>query len=491
MPDTNPTDPRFDSTQANAGSDSTQANAGSDSTAPSARLDPITDAVAAFAAGQPIVVVDDEDRENEGDLIMAAEFAEAASMGFFVRYTSGVICAPMEADRAAALELPPMVSTNEDPKGTAYTISCDAVGVTTGISAAERALTGRHLAAAVPDPASITRPGHVFPLIAKPGGVRERPGHTEAGVEFARLAGATPVAMIGEVVHDDGSMMRFDSLLEFADAHKLVMVSIEGLIDYLNETDASLGSETESTVHGSTHEADANPRAIEASAEVPLPTKHGSFRARAFTIDGHDHLGVFSGLDSAAVSPGAVNGEPAGQEPSLRGPAPLVRVHSECLTGDVFGSHRCDCGEQLDLAMHRISDEGGAVIYLTGHEGRGIGLSNKLRAYALQDQGLDTVDANRELGFHDDDRDYRAAAEILRSIGLTRIRLLTNNPDKTRALEALGITIEAVVPLEIPARPENSNYLNTKRERMHHTLTLPSVVGSSTASASIAEKHHC
>ncbi|MCF2573387.1 3,4-dihydroxy-2-butanone-4-phosphate synthase [Brevibacterium sp. UCMA 11754] len=439
-----------------------------------ARLDPIEDAIAAFAAGQPIVVVDDEDRENEGDLIMAAEFAEAATMGFFVRYTSGVICAPMDAERAAALDLPPMVSTNEDPKGTAYTISCDAVGVSTGISAAERALTGRHLAAAAPDPASITRPGHVFPLIAKSGGVRERPGHTEAGVEFARLAGAAPVAMIGEVVHDDGSMMRFDSLREFADTHKLVMVSIEGLIDYLNESDRE----------GATDEA--NPQAIEASAEVPLPTKHGSFSARAFTIDGHDHLGVFSGIDSAAVTH-----EPAGQDPSLRGPAPLVRVHSECLTGDVFGSHRCDCGEQLDLALQRISDEGGAVIYMTGHEGRGIGLSNKLRAYALQDRGLDTVDANRELGFHDDDRDYRAAAEILRSIGLTRIRLLTNNPDKTRALEALGITIEAVVPLEIPARPENSNYLNTKRERMHHTLTLPSVVGSATASATIAEKHHC
>ncbi|HCG54768.1 MAG TPA: 3,4-dihydroxy-2-butanone-4-phosphate synthase [Brevibacterium sp.] len=457
-----------------------------------ARLDPVKDAIAAFAAGQPIVVVDDEDRENEGDLIMAAEFAEAVTMGFFVRYTSGVICAPMEAERAAALDLPPMVSANEDPKGTAYTISCDAVGVTTGISAAERALTGRHLAAAVLDPASITRPGHVFPLIAKSGGVRERPGHTEAGVEFARLAGATPVAMIGEVVHDDGSMMRFDSLREFADAHQLVMVSIEGLIDYLNEADrkgtvnAEVSSGTESTVHGSTHEPGANPRAIEASAEVPLPTKHGSFRARAFTIDGHDHLGVFSGVDSAAVGD-----ESTAQESSLRGPAPLVRVHSECLTGDVFGSHRCDCGEQLDLAMHRISEEGGAVIYMTGHEGRGIGLSNKLRAYALQDQGLDTVDANRELGFHDDDRDYHATAEILRSIGLARIRLLTNNPDKTRALESLGITIEAVVPLEIPARPENSNYLNTKRERMHHRLTLPSVVGSATASAPIAEKHHC
>lgn len=488
MTETTPTGARPDPTPLSTEHDRVQAHA---------RLDPIHEAIVAFAAGRPIVVVDDEDRENEGDLIMAAEFAEAATMGFFVRYTSGVICAPMDAERAAAFDLPPMVTANEDPKGTAYTISCDAVGVTTGISAAERALTGRHLAAAVPDPASITRPGHVFPLIAKSGGVRERPGHTEAGVEFARLAGATPVAMIGEVVHDDGSMMRFDALREFADAHTLVMVSIEELVDYLNESEhegtvsAALSSDVESrahssTAHSSTHESGANPPAIDSSTEVPLPTKHGSFTARAFTIDGHDHLGVFSGVDSAAVGD-----ESTAQESPQRGPAPLVRVHSECLTGDVFGSHRCDCGEQLDLAMHRISEEGGAVIYMTGHEGRGIGLSNKLRAYALQDQGLDTVDANRELGFHDDDRDYHATAEILRSIGLARIRLLTNNPDKTRALESLGITIEAVVPLEIPARPENSNYLNTKRERMHHRLTLPSVVGSATASAPIAEKHHC
>lgn len=436
-------------------------------------LDTIEEAIAAFAAGHPIVVVDDEDRENEGDLIMAAEFAGPEYMGFFVRYTSGVICAPMEAERAAALELPPMVAANEDPKGTAYTVSCDAVGVSTGISAAERAMTGRHLAAAVPDPASITRPGHVFPLIAKPGGVRERPGHTEAGVDFARLAGAVPVAMIGEVVHDDGSMMRFDALREFASAHDLVMVSIEQLIAFLDEGEvtgapvaavAAVGAGSGATGSGA---AVAGSETVQATtASVPLPTKFGRFAARAFTVAGHDHLGVFSGIDLDDLPP-----------------APLVRVHSECLTGDVFGSHRCDCGEQLDLALSRIAEEGGAVIYLTGHEGRGIGLSNKLRAYALQDQGRDTVDANRELGFHDDARDYRAAAEILRSLGLTRIRLLTNNPEKTRALESLGITIEAVEPLEIPARPENTNYLNTKRERMHHTLTLPSVTGTPLAGA--------
>ncbi|WP_166974412.1 GTP cyclohydrolase II [Brevibacterium atlanticum] len=462
-----------------------------DSLAHASRLDPIEKAIAAFAAGRPILVVDDEDRENEGDLIMAAEFADADTMGFFVRYTSGVICAPMTGDRAAALQLPPMVLDNEDPKGTAYTVSCDAVGVTTGISAAERAQTGRVLAAADPVPTAISRPGHVFPLIAKDGGVRERPGHTEAGVEFARLAGAQPVAMIGEVVYDDGSMMRFDAVRDFADAHGLVMVSIEQLIAYLEERDArgesaetvgatsaavastaasvgssATGSPADSSAAGSSAPSSAlstsGDEPLTTTAEVPLPSEHGSLRARAFTIDGHDHLGVFAGsLDS-----------------TVDGPAPLVRVHSECLTGDVFGSHRCDCGEQLDRALDLITEHGGAVIYLTGHEGRGIGLSNKLRAYALQDQGRDTVDANLDLGFADDARDYRAAASILRSLGLTRIRLLTNNPAKTAAVEELGIAVEAVVPLEVAARPENTHYLATKRERMHHALTLPSVTGT-------------
>ena len=460
-----------------------------DPIAHASRLDRIDAAIAAIAAGRPVLVVDDEDRENEGDLIMAAEFADATTMGFFVRHTSGVICAPMTADRADALRLPPMVSDNEDPKGTAYTVSCDAVGVTTGISAAERAETGRVLAAAHPDPAAISRPGHVFPLIAKDGGVRERPGHTEAGVEFARLAGAQPVAMIGEVVHDDGSMMRFDAVRDFADANDLVMVSIEQLIAFLDELDgnASSGSAAavsssdssaaSSTADDSRAEAAASVTAagapdedesFEATAEVALPSEHGSLRARAFTIDGHDHLGVFAGSPDSGAD----------------GPAPLVRLHSECLTGDVFGSHRCDCGEQLDLALDLIAEQGGAVLYLTGHEGRGIGLSNKLRAYALQDQGRDTVDANRDLGFTDDARDYRAAATILRSLGLTRIRLLTNNPAKTSALEELGITVEAVVPLEVAARPENTRYLSTKRERMHHVLSLPEVTGTSGTGAS-------
>ena len=460
-----------------------------DPIAHASRLDRIDAAIAAIAAGRPVLVVDDEDRENEGDLIMAAEFADATTMGFFVRHTSGVICAPMTADRADALRLPPMVSDNEDPKGTAYTVSCDAVGVTTGISAAERAETGRVLAAAHPDPAAISRPGHVFPLIAKDGGVRERPGHTEAGVEFARLAGAQPVAMIGEVVHDDGSMMRFDAVRDFADANDLVMVSIEQLIAFLDERDgnaasgsaaavsSSDSSAASSTADDSRAEAAASVTAagapdedesFEATAEVALPSEHGSLRARAFTIDGHDHLGVFAGSPDSGAD----------------GPAPLVRLHSECLTGDVFGSHRCDCGEQLDLALDLIAEQGGAVLYLTGHEGRGIGLSNKLRAYALQDQGRDTVDANRDLGFTDDARDYRAAAAILRSLGLTRIRLLTNNPAKTSALEELGITVEAVVPLEVAARPENTRYLSTKRERMHHVLSLPEVTGTSGTGAS-------
>ena len=458
-----------------------------DPIAHASRLDPIDAAIAAIAVGRQVLVVDDEDRENEGDLIMAAEFADPTTMGFFVRHTSGVICAPMTAARADALRLPPMVSDNEDPKGTAYTVSCDAVGVTTGISAAERAETGRVLAAAHPDPAAISRPGHIFPLIAKDGGVRERPGHTEAGVEFARLAGAQPVAMIGEVVHDDGSMMRFDAVRDFADAHDLVMVSIEQLIAYLElrDTGASVDSpaavaaapgvssapamssaaddsRTEAAASVNVAVAPDGDEPVEATAEVALPSEHGSLRARAFTINGHDHLGVFAGSPDSDAA----------------GSAPLVRLHSECLTGDVFGSHRCDCGEQLDLALGLIAEHGGAVVYLTGHEGRGIGLSNKLRAYALQDQGRDTVDANRDLGFTDDARDYRAAATILRSIGLTRIRLLTNNPAKTSALEELGITVEAVVPLEVAARPENTHYLATKRERMHHVLSLPEVTGT-------------
>ena len=427
-----------------------------------AGLDTISRAIAEIAAGRPIVVVDDEDRENEGDLIIAAEFADAATMGFIVRHSSGVVCAPMSAARAAALDLPPMVAANEDPKGTAYTISCDAVGVTTGISAAERALTGRVLAAETPDPAAITRPGHVFPLVAKDGGVRERPGHTEAGVEFARLAGARPVSMIAEVVHDDGSMMRFDALREFADAHGLVMVSIEQLIAYLDEDgEGADGPAAAAAAVGTAGLGPVGPETTaEASQEVPLPTRYGRFTARVFTVDGLDHLGVYTGLDID---------DPAGASES---PAPLVRVHSECLTGDVFGSHRCDCGEQLDRALQTIAEDGGAVIYLTGHEGRGIGLRNKIRAYSLQDSGLDTVDANLELGLSDDARDYRAAAAILTEMGLTRIRLLTNNPAKTQALADLGITVEEVVPLEIPARPENSKYLETKRTRMHHTLHL-------------------
>ncbi len=469
-----------DTTPTHLGAPSPAGHPGEDTQSPADHLgdgtglDTIEQAIAEIAAGRPIVVVDDEDRENEGDLIMAAELATAETMGFFVRFTSGVVCAPLEADRAAALGLPPMVTDNEDPKGTAYTISCDAVGVTTGISAAERALTGRALAMAEPDPTAITRPGHVFPLIAKSGGVRERPGHTEAGVEFARLAGAQPVSMIAEVVHDDGSMMRFDALRRFADAHGLVMVSIEQLVRYLEAGDGQ----------------SAVPKDL--PTEVPLPTKYGTFITRAFTVDGHDHLGVYTGLDrtagtieqaetdpESASKPVAGAGTGSASKPaagagagSESAPAPLVRVHSECLTGDVFGSYRCDCGEQLELALEMIADQGGAVVYLTGHEGRGIGLSNKIKAYALQDSGLDTVEANLRLGFYDDVRDYRAAAEFLHTLGLTRIRLLTNNPEKTHALEALGITVEAVVPIEIPARPENSKYLATKRNRMHHTLTL-------------------
>ncbi|WP_349826977.1 3,4-dihydroxy-2-butanone-4-phosphate synthase [Brevibacterium litoralis] len=441
------------------------------STAPDSRLDSIDRAIAEVAAGRPIVVVDDENRENEGDLVMAAEFATPEWMGFIVRYTSGVICAPLTAARAAEMELPPMVSRNEDPKGTAYTVSCDAVeGTSTGISAADRTATVKVLADAPAGPAAISRPGHVFPLIAKDGGVRERDGHTEAGVEFSRLAGAAPVSVIAEVVHDDGSMMRLDALLDFGAAHGLAVVSIADLITWLDARDAAGSASTPEDAPAVEADADgaggtggrgasAAGVDVHAGTEISLPTPHGLFRAQAWTVDGIEHLLVTAGKPAGSGAGSADVAE-----------APLVRIHSECLTGDVFGSHRCDCGEQLDLGLATIAERGGALVYLRDHEGRGIGLANKLEAYALQEAGQDTVDANRALGFGDDERSYGAAAAILRGAGLDRIRLLTNNPAKSEALASEGVTVEAVVPVQVAARPENARYLETKRVRMQHLL---------------------
>ena len=423
------------------------------------RLDSIAAAVEAIAAGRPVVVVDDEDRENEGDIIFAAQHATPELMGWTVRHTSGVICVPLANDYADRLKLPPMTAVNEDAKGTAYTVSCDAAaGITTGISAADRAATSRILADPAASAAELTRPGHIFPLRAHDDGVRGRRGHTEAAVELARLAGCPPVGVIAELVHDEGAMMRLPALREFADTHKVPLVSIEDLVLYLGERDRA------SSASGN---AAGEPAAVVPGPEVVLPTAFGDYAARVWTDSrtGAEHLSVWSagtGLPDPAGNGVAGNGNAA----------PLVRLHSECLTGDVFGSYRCDCGEQLEQALELIDLHGGTVIYLRGHEGRGIGLANKLRAYALQEAGADTVEANEQLGLPVDSRDYEAAADILHAMGLDRIRLLSNNPAKRNRLQQFGITVEAMVPSEVPVRAENERYLQTKRDRMDHHLTL-------------------
>ena len=418
----------------------------------SIRLDGIAAAVEAIAAGRPVVVVDDEDRENEGDIIFAAQHATPELMGWTVRYTSGVICVPLPNSYADRLKLPPMTEVNEDVKGTAYTVSCDAAaGITTGISAADRAVTSRVLADPAAAAGELTRPGHIFPLRAHDDGVRGRRGHTEAAVELARLAGCTPVGVIAELVHDEGTMMRLPALREFADTHGVPLVSIEDLVAYLDGLDGSVGR-----------------TAVVPGPEVQLPTAYGDFTARAWTDPrtGAEHLSVSASGTGLQQDIAAAGGNGSGTR------APLVRLHSECLTGDVFGSYRCDCGEQLEQALELIQLHGGTVIYLRGHEGRGIGLANKLRAYALQEAGMDTVEANEQLGLPVDSRDYQAAADILHTLGLNRIRLLSNNPAKRDRLQHFGVTVEAMVPSEVPIRAENERYLQTKRDRMDHHLTL-------------------
>lgn len=396
-------------------------------------LDDVSAGIAAIAAGKPVVVVDDEDRENEGDLIAAASLATPELLAFMIRHTSGVICAPMVGEDLDRLSLPPMTHVNEDAKGTAYSVSVDARhGVSTGISAADRAHTVRVLADSATEPYEITRPGHVFPLRAVPGGVLRRAGHTEAAVDLARLAGLAPAGVIAELVLDDGSMMRAADCRAFADQHGLVMISIADLIEYVRRTEVQVTRVTEAL----------------------LPLAQGDFRAIGYssTITGHDSLAL-------------VLGE-IGDGQDI-----LVRVHSECLTGDVFGSLRCDCGPQLNAALDQIAAEGrGVLLYVRGHEGRGIGLMHKLRAYQLQDQGVDTVDANLELGLPSDSREYGTGAQILADLGITSMRLLTNNPAKRAGLSGFGLEISERVPLEIEPNPHNAFYLETKRTRMGHEL---------------------
>jgi 3,4-dihydroxy 2-butanone 4-phosphate synthase/GTP cyclohydrolase II len=399
------------------------------------RLDSVERAIADIAAGKAVVVVDDEDRENEGDIIFAASKANPELMAFTIRYSSGVICVPMPADMLDRLEIPLMTPHNKDKLRTAYTVSVDARdGVTTGISAADRAHTVRVLADSATEPWEITRPGHVFPLRYREGGVLVRRGHTEAAVDLATLAGLTPAGVLVEVVNDDGSMKRGPELREFADEHGLAMISIEDLVR-----------------HRRRHE-----NLVERVAETRLPTRHGDFTAYGYriTVDSSEHIALVHGDISGAAD------DPV-----------LVRVHSECLTGDVFGSNRCDCGPQLDEALARVVAEGrGVVIYLRGHEGRGIGLVAKLQAYQLQDGGRDTVDANLDLGLPADARHYGTATQILRDLGIGSVRLLTNNPAKVTSLEDFGVPVAERVPLTPHPNDHNLAYLLTKRDRMGHAL---------------------
>jgi len=405
----------------------------------------IPEAIAALRAGKPILVADDESRENEGDVIMAAEFATRDWLAWTIRHTSGFVCAPMTNEIADRLELPVMVVDNRDPLGTNYTISVDAADrSSTGISATDRAHTLRVLADLASTPESLNRPGHILPLRAADGGVRQRPGHTEAAVDLMKLAGLTPVAAIAEVVADDGEMMRLPGLIALGESADIPVVTIAGLIDYLNET------------HGAEPLESAMPipeaSTVTFEVETAVPTTHGEFRLRAYRdrATGADHVAIIAG------------------EPAADGA--LVRVHSECLTGEAFGSLKCECGPQLDAALDTIQAEGGVVVYLRGHEGRGIGLINKLRAYKLQSEGLDTLDANLALGLPADARDYTAAGDILADLGIRSVRLLTNNPDKVAQLEGHGIAVSERVPLVVGIGAFNAGYLETKRDRMGHVF---------------------
>ncbi|MGH3378454.1 MAG: bifunctional 3,4-dihydroxy-2-butanone-4-phosphate synthase/GTP cyclohydrolase II [Actinoallomurus sp.] len=393
----------------------------------------VEDAIIDIAAGKAIVVVDDADRENEGDIIFAAAKATPELLTFTIRYSSGVICVPMEGADLDRLQIPLMTSQNRERMRTAYTVSVDARdGVSTGISAADRAMTIRRLSDSATEPHELVRPGHIFPLRYHEDGVLKRRGHTEAAVDLARLAGLNPAGVLAEVVNDDGTMARLPQLEVFAKEHDLKLISIEQLVEYRKR-----------------HE-----RVVERVAETRIPNRHGMWRAFGYAsaIDGGEHVALVLGDlgDGKDV---------------------LVRAHSECLTGDVLGSERCDCGTQLDSAMAAIAAEGrGVVLYLRGHEGRGIGLLAKLRAYQMQDNGSDTVDANLELGLPVDAREYVNAAQMLSDLGVGSIRLLTNNPAKLEGLDGFGVDVLGRTPLPVVVTEHNRRYLTAKRDRLGHQI---------------------
>jgi len=420
-------------------------------------LSSIPEAIEAIRDGRPVIVADDEGRENEGDVIISAELASQEWIAWMVKVSSGFICAPMTNEIADKLQLPLMVAVNEDPRGTAYTISVDAADrLSTGISAADRSHTLRVLADPASTPASLHRPGHILPLRAVDGGVRERDGHTEAAVDLMKLAGLSPVAAISEIVADDGEMMRLPGLIELGAREGVLVVTIAALIEWLEE-----------------HRCDTIPepiapipdfKRVSFEVETTVPTDHGPFTVRAYRdrSTGADHVAFIKG----PVKEGA-----------------LVRVHSECLTGEAFGSRKCECGPQLQAALDTVQREGGVVVYLRGHEGRGIGLINKLRAYRLQEDGLDTLDANLALGLPADARDYGAAYGILKDIGLTSVRLLSNNPEKKRQLEERGVIVTELVPLVVGVGDDNEGYLETKRDRMGHALPSHEVLDEALAAS--------
>lgn len=428
----------------------------------------VEEALEALRAGRPVLVADSPDRENEADVVMAAQTATTEWLAWIIRHSSGYLCAPMTGERADALELPLMVPHSQDPRRTAYTVTVDAArGVTTGISAADRAATLRVLADPGAGAVDLIRPGHVLPLRAVPGGVLHRAGHTEAAVDLCRLAGLEPVGAIAELVNDDGTMMRLAQASAVAQRDGLVLITIADLIAWRRANgdvpDLPAGAGVEPTT-----------ARVHATGVAELPTRHGKFRV-------HGYRDVRTGASHVAL----VSTAPLGD-------APLVRVHSECLTGDAFGSTRCDCGPQLDAAMELAAAEGGVVVYLRGHEGRGIGLLAKIDAYALQDAGRDTVQANTDLGWPADRREYGAAAAILADLGVRRVRLLTNNPAKATGLAAHGLQVVETVPIEVGRTPENARYLRTKALHMGHVLTdipVEHTVATAVATSTTTDAH--